>query len=323
MSPTTEAVGTDPFVHPALFYRGQDDYLAGTVPFIRQGLDRGEPVAVSVPGPNLELLRTALGQDAERVLLLDMTEEGRNPGRIIPGVLRAFADSHPGRHVRIIGEPIWAERSELEYPACAQHEALINLAFTGRDVTILCPYDVTRLDARALTDAEATHPLLIDSTGERASAGYDPGRIIDGYNAPLPEPAPTEPSRHTTLDPVTGDTVSLAQARAMARDQARRAGLTDERVEDVELVVAELVANSVEHGGGQGRLGIWPEDGLLVCEVHDTGHLTDPLAGRQPAPAGQIRGRGLLLINHLSDLVRVHTGPLGTTVRACFTTARP
>ncbi|MFE6612092.1 anti-sigma factor RsbA family regulatory protein [Amycolatopsis sp. NPDC057786] len=322
MNPTTAAAGTDPFVHPALFYRGQDDYLAGTLPFIRQGLDDGEPVAVSVPGPNLELLRTALGPDAGRVRLLDMTEEGRNPGRIIPGVLRAFADDHPAGRVRIIGEPIWAGRSELEYPACAQHEALINLAFTGREVTILCPYDVTRLDTRALTDAEATHPLLIDSTGERASAGYDPDRIITGYNTPLPEPAPAEPAAYTTLDAVTGDAVSLAEARAMARGQAQRAGLSDDRVGDVELVVAELVANSVDHGGGQGRLSIWPEDGLLVCEVHDTGHVTDPLAGRRPASPGQLRGRGLLLINYLSDLVRLHTGPQGTTVRACFATTR-
>ncbi|RSN11134.1 anti-sigma regulatory factor [Streptomyces sp. WAC 05977] len=320
MNPSTTAADTDPFVHPALFYRGQDDYLTGTVPFIRQGLDNGEPVAVSVPGPNLELLRTALGEDAERVRLLDMTEEGRNPGRIIPGVLRAFADSHPGQRVRIIGEPIWAERSELEYPACAQHEALINLAFTGREVTILCPYDVTRLDARALTDAEATHPLLIDSSGERASDGYDPGRIITGYNTPLPAPSPTEPAAHTTLDAVTCDAASLARARAMARGQARRAGLTGDRVDDVELVVAELVANSVDHGGGQGRLSIWPEGGLLVCEVRDAGHLTDPLAGRRPASPGQLRGRGLLLINHLADLVRLHTGPQGTTVRACFAT---
>ncbi|MGY6651646.1 anti-sigma factor RsbA family regulatory protein [Amycolatopsis sp. TRM77291] len=321
MNPSTTAADTDPFVHPALFYRGQDDYLTGTVPFIRQGLDNGEPVAVSVPGPNLELLRTALGEDAERVRLLDMTKEGRNPGRIIPGVLRAFADRHPAQRVRIIGEPIWAERSELEYPACAQHEALINLAFTGREVTILCPYDVTRLDARALTDAEVTHPLLIDSTGERASAGYDPDRIITGYNTPLPEPSPTEPAAHTTLDAVTGNTASLARARALARDQAQRAGLTDDRVDDVELVVAELVANSVDHGGGQGRLSIWPEAGLLVCEVRDTGHLTDPLAGRRPASPGQLRGRGLLLINLLADLVRLHTGPQGTTVRVCFTTA--
>ncbi|OLZ58715.1 anti-sigma factor RsbA family regulatory protein [Amycolatopsis keratiniphila] len=314
------AADTDPFVHPALFYRGQGEYLAGTVPFIRQGLGSGEPVAVSVPGPNLELLRTALGQDAGRVLLLDMTQEGRNPGRIIPGVLRAFADDHPGQRVRIIGEPVWAGRSELEYPACAQHEALINLAFTGREVTILCPYDVARLDTRALTDAEATHPLLIDATGERASDGYDPLRIIDGYNTPLPEPAPIEPAAHVTLDAVSGDTASLARTRAIARDQARRAGLTGDRVEDVELVVVELVANSVDHGGGQGRLDIWIEPGRLVCEIRDTGHLTDPLAGRRPAPPGQMRGRGLLLINHLSDLVRLHTGPHGTTVRVCFTT---
>ncbi|KZB79226.1 sensor histidine kinase [Amycolatopsis regifaucium] len=312
----TPAVTTaDPFVHPALFYAGPDDYLAGTVPFIRQGLLAGEPVAVSVPGPNLELLRTALGQDAEQVRLLDMTEEGRNPGRIIPGVLRAFADAHPDQRVRIIGEPIWAGRSELEYPACAQHEALINLAFTGRDVTILCPYDTTRLDAHVLADAEATHPLLVDTDGERPSAGYDPQRIIGGYNTPLPEPATS-----ITIDTVTRDSASLAHARGVIREQADRAGLSPDRKEDVELVVAELLGNSIDHGGGQGRLRLWTEPGYLVCEVRDTGHLTDPLAGRRPVPAGELRGRGLLLVNQLSDLVRVHTGPHGTTIRVCFTT---
>ncbi|ANN18777.1 anti-sigma regulatory factor [Amycolatopsis orientalis] len=305
---------TDPFVHPALFYRDPEEYLAGTVPFILDGLAAGDPVAVSVPGANLELLRTALGGDAERVRLLDMTKEGRNPGRIIPGVLRAFADAHPARRVRIIGEPIWAGRSELEYPACAQHEALINLAFTGREVTILCPYDTARLDARALADAEVTHPVLIDATGERVSTGYAPQHVIAEYNTPLPEPATS-----TTLDSIAGDAASQAHARAVTRAQARQAGFSPDRVGDVELVVAELLANSVDHGGGQGRLRIWPEPAQLVCEVSDPGHLTDPLAGRRPAPAGQLRGRGLLLVNHLADLVRVHTGPLGTTVRACFT----
>ncbi|OXM61064.1 MEDS domain-containing protein, partial [Amycolatopsis vastitatis] len=53
----------EPFVHPALFYRGADEYLAGTVPFIRSGLAAGEPVAVAVPGPNLALLRAELGAD--------------------------------------------------------------------------------------------------------------------------------------------------------------------------------------------------------------------------------------------------------------------
>ncbi|OXM59002.1 MEDS domain-containing protein, partial [Amycolatopsis vastitatis] len=93
---------------------------------------------------------------AEHVRLLDMTAAGRNPGRIIPGVLRAFADTHAEQAVRIIGEPIWPARTDDEYPACVQHEALINHAFTGRDVTILCPYDTQNLAPEVLADAEAT-----------------------------------------------------------------------------------------------------------------------------------------------------------------------
>jgi hypothetical protein len=97
---------------------------------------------VAVPGANRRLIREALGVDAEQVLMRDMTVAGRNPGRIIPTVLLAFADAYPGRRVRLIGEPIWAGRSETEYPACAQHEALINAAFVGRPITILCPYNI-------------------------------------------------------------------------------------------------------------------------------------------------------------------------------------
>nr|WP_256979459.1 MEDS domain-containing protein [Streptomyces sp. NRRL B-24085] len=37
------AVSPEPFVHPALFYEGTDQYIAGTVPFLREGLDAGEP----------------------------------------------------------------------------------------------------------------------------------------------------------------------------------------------------------------------------------------------------------------------------------------
>lgn len=98
-----------------------------------------------------------------------MTRAGLNPGRIIPSVLRAFADAHQDVHVRIIGEPVWHGRTAVEYPACVQHEALINRAFAGRDVTILCPYDGRALSPDVIADAHATHPVVI-SSGLRASA---------------------------------------------------------------------------------------------------------------------------------------------------------
>jgi hypothetical protein len=168
-----------------LFYRGQDQYLGAMTSFVHAGLAAGEPVAAAVPEPNLTSLRRGLAGDAARVTLLDMGQAGRNPGRIIPVVLRAFADAHPGKRVRIIGEPIWPGRSDIEYPACLQHEALINHAFAGRHATILCPYDAERLEARVLADAATTHPVLIDA-GERPSGRYAADQAVQAGNRPPP-----------------------------------------------------------------------------------------------------------------------------------------
>jgi anti-sigma regulatory factor (Ser/Thr protein kinase) len=304
---TTDTAAAEPFVHPALFYRDEAEYLAGTVGFVREGLDAGEPVAVAVPGANLKLLRSELGSDGDTVRFLDMTQAGRNPGRIIPGVLRAFADAQPPGRVRIIGEPIWAGRTALEYPACAQHEALINLAFQGREVTILCPYDTARLDADVLADAHATHPTVIEAGREYRSTRYAPAEIIARANQLLPAP------QDAAL--FAFEARRLPAARHFAVEAAGRLGLRGERLEDLALAVAETTTNSVVHGGGSGRLRIWAEDERVVCEVRDAGLLTDPLAGRRPPARDQRGGRGLLLVNLLADLVRVHTSPEGTAVR--------
>ncbi|MEV4414865.1 sensor histidine kinase [Catellatospora sp. NPDC049609] len=297
------------FGHPALLYRDDEEYVAGTVPYIREGLAAGEPVAVAVPGPNLRLIRDALGADAARVLLRDMTVAGRNPGRIIPAVLLAFADAHPGRRVRLIGEPIWAGRSAAEYPACAQHEALINTAFAGRRATILCPYNTELLDPAWIADAHRTHPVMRDATDRFDSAHYgDPVVVAAGFNLPLSGP----PAGAATI---VIELHTLAAARRFVAEHARRAGLTPEQIADLTIAVSELATNAVKYGGG-GQLTVWHDTDHLICQVADGGHLSDPLAGRIPVPAHAPNGgRGLLLVNQLCDLVRVHTTPAGTTTR--------
>ncbi|MDT0483535.1 anti-sigma factor RsbA family regulatory protein [Streptomyces doebereineriae] len=310
MNAVAETAG--PFMHPALFYRDEREYLAGVVPFVRKALAAGEPVAVAVPTENLRLLKAEIGA-GEAVRFLDMREAGRNPGRIIPGVLRAFADAQPpGTRVRIVGEPIWAGRTATEYPACVQHEALINAAFQGRPVTILCPYDTRRLDPQAVADAYATHPVVVDagSGREEESGRYDFEAVHARYNAPLP-PAPDVPAHAFVAD-------VLGEIRHFASEAAARLGLLRPRLDDLALAVAELTTNSVVHGGGSGLLRVWAEDGHVVCEVRDRGHLTDLLAGRRPPSRDQHGGRGLLIVNLVADLVRVHTGPEGSTVRFWF-----
>ncbi|MFI8194535.1 anti-sigma factor RsbA family regulatory protein [Streptomyces sp. NPDC085946] len=295
------------FEHPALFYRSEQEYIDETLAFVRTGLAAGEPVAVAVPGPNLELIRTGLGEDAEGLLFLDMTQAGRNPGRIIPKVLRGFADAHPDGRVRIIGEPIWASRNAVEYPACAQHEALINAAFEGRAVTILCPYDEARLDAAVLADARGTHPIVIAAGREEVSDAYDWQAVVARYNEALPAAPDAEIFSFRAEQ--------LPAVRLFTVNQAQRLGLSGERLMDAELAVAELTTNSVIHGGGRGTLAIWSEAGQVVVEVRDGGQMTDPLAGRRPPEHGQIGGRGLILVHYVSDLVRIHTTDSGSTVR--------
>jgi anti-sigma regulatory factor (Ser/Thr protein kinase) len=315
MSGTHPGAAGGPFRHPALFYRGPAEYLAGTVPFVTAGVAAGEPVAVAVPtwrlGPLRDAVAGRLGSGALRVHWVDMTRAGRNPGRIIPGVLREFADRHPGRRVRIVGEPVWPSRSAAEYPACAQHEALINPAFAGRAVSILCPYDAGGLDPRVLDEAARTHPVLIDAGGTRASDRYAPEAVVADHN--VPSPAPPEPAERMAFD-----LGSLEASRSLAVQCAIGAGMAERRAMDVELAVSELAANSIRHGGGAGVLAVWDDGAHVIVEVRDRGVLTDPLAGRRPVAPDVPGGRGLLLVNRLADLVRVHTGAGGTTVRAYF-----
>jgi anti-sigma regulatory factor (Ser/Thr protein kinase) len=234
---------------------------------------------------------------------------GGNPGRIIPGVLLPFAAAHPGKRVRIIGEPIWPERTPIEYPACAQHEALINAAFAGRDAAILCPYDVIRLDPQVIDDAYRTHPVMATPDSRWDSPHYDdPATIAARFNQALPNP----PDHAATIEV---EFAALRAVRGFVGRHAAAAGLTPTRIDALVFAVNELAANTLEHTAGTGTLAMWTDQEHVVCQLRDTGHITDPLAGRRPPSLASEQRRGLFLVNQLCDLVRIHSEPGATTVR--------
>ncbi|SDX91030.1 Anti-sigma regulatory factor (Ser/Thr protein kinase) [Micromonospora pattaloongensis] len=305
MTPRT----TETFVHEGLLYRGCADYLAGTVPFVRDGLDAGEPVLVAVPQPHVELISDELGGDAGQVRFLDMAKAGRNPNRIIPWVLRGFVDEFRGRPVRIIGEPIWPGRAPEEIPLCVQHEALINVALADAPAAVLCPYDANALDAGVLLYTGRTHPVLVEDGERRRHPGYaDPYALVALLNLPLPEP--TAPAAELTFD-----RLGLAGVRDLVGDRARRAGLAPRRVVDLQLAVNEIATNAVTHADGFGAVRVWQEGLRVLCEVRGPGELTDWMAGRLLPPPDSARGRGLLLANRLCDLVQTYVQPDAITTR--------
>jgi anti-sigma regulatory factor (Ser/Thr protein kinase) len=299
------AVTTDTFVHEALLYEGVQGFVDGTLPFLREGLDAGEPMLVVVGPEKIARLRAALGADADAVRFVDMTVLGRNPGRII-SAWWDFVEEYPDRPIRGIGEPVWADRSAAELVECQLHESLLNLAFgqTG-PFRLMCPYDVAALGDGPVHEARCSHPL-VDS---RASAHYRGAeRLLSPFEAPLP--APVAPAGLTGFD-----AHSLDEVRSTVADWAGSAGLSRMRTGDLVLAVNEAAANSVVHGGGHGVLRAWSENGSLVCEVRDRGRITDPLVGRRRPAPDATGGRGVWIVHQACDLVQLRSGADGTVVR--------
>ncbi len=295
--------------HRALLYRDDAEFAARTTTFVRAALADRRPVLVAVPQPHLDLIRSALGSSASPVRFVDLAESGRNPGRIIPSVLLAFADEHRGQSVSIVEEPLWPGRSPAEYAAAVEHEALINLALADVSATIVCPYDAVRLPHAALDHAGRTHPQVSMRDGFHPSPDYtDPVDVAGTLSARLP-PRPAE---------ATGAAFGASDLRSIRRligEAAHAAGLNWQRIADLQHAVNELLTNTVVHTRRPGDVYCWQDEDTFVCEVCDSGRIDDPLVGRRLPRADQSTGRGLLLVNHLCDLVQLSSSEAGTTVR--------
>lgn len=300
------------FRHDALIYSDEKELLEGTVPFLFEALEAGEPTLVAVSRSNTALLRSALGFEASAVFFADMEELGRNPARIIP-FWRDFVDDHGGERVRGIGEPIWPGRGPAEVDECQRHECLLNVAFGGGSAwSLLCPYDGRSLTEEALAGIPASHCNVIRDgvaapAGGNTASGHCFGGELDG--------------RPATAQVLEFDLAGLASVRRQVERVGARAGLARLYASDLAVSASELAANSVTHGGGAGTLRTWVEEDRVVVEVSDQGTIAEPLVGRVKPLVTQEGGRGLWLANQLCDLVQIRSGPRGTTVRLHMATA--
>ena len=294
------------FQHEALLYDGPDEYLAGTVPFLRAGIESGQEILVAVGPEQTELLQRGLGADAARIGFVDMREVGRNPAAIIP-LWRDFVASAAGARVRGIGEAVWASRSDAALEECRRHESLLNFAFDGgKGFDLLCPYDAVSIGDEILEKVAHSHPCLNREGRREPSAIYEARPDCFAGGLPAPESLP---------EIFEFEVGGLGEVRRRAAAAAEEAGMSPREVADVVTATSELAANSVMHGGGSGSLRLWSDQERLLVEVEDRGRIEDPLAGRVRPDVSQKGGRGLWLANELCDLVQIRSDQRGTTVR--------
>ncbi len=295
--------------HEAFLYADQREFLAGAAAFIHAAVSAGQPILVAVDAAKAAALRTLVDDESHNLQFADMAALGRNPARVIP-LLQGFIDQHNPTHAGLRGicETVWADRRPQELVECRRSELLVNEAFSDPvGFWLLCPYDSSALDRVVIDDAYGTHPFIDRAGHSHASHHYKSGKVAALEDEPLPEP----PGGAVVVEFCAAD---LASVRRLATQHAIAAGLGD-RATDLALAANELATNSVRHAGGKGALRLWQQDRALVIEVRDQGHLDDRLAGRRRPARSQFGGRGLWLVNQLSDLVQIRSSPLGTTAR--------
>jgi anti-sigma regulatory factor (Ser/Thr protein kinase) len=108
-------------------------------------------------------------------------------------------------------------------------------------------------------------------------------------------------------------TLSLLREQVMAC--AAEAGLAGPRSIDVTLAIHELAANVIRHGSGSGRLRVHAAEGVLRCQVSDTG------PGDGPWPVQQ--GHGLWLVRQVANQITMSHSADGSEVTVVFTGHAP
>ena len=292
--------------HLALVYRDPGEYAGVVSGFLQDSLAAGARCMVMVPAARHAELRAAMDSAGQDLPFTDMTSLGANPARIIP-VVEGFVAGGSGP-VSVVTEPIWPGRTLAEIREATKHEALINLAFAGRDVQILCPYDAACLAGSVLADARRTHPQVTSGEGPAASREYSgAGELPASCNGALP----SRPA-HAEAMAFDGD---LRRVRNFTARQIRAAELPASRTAEIVLAVSEVAGNTLKHADGRGTIWCWQAAGEVICEVRDGGHIADPLAGLRLPDAEQVGGHGLWLVNRCVDLAEVRSTKDGTVTR--------
>jgi anti-sigma regulatory factor (Ser/Thr protein kinase) len=295
--------------HQALFYRDDGQYLEGLSRFLGPSVAANEPVVLALPPSKLQLVRERLSIVSVDTLL-DMSEVGLNPGRLL-AVIEQMCEKHRGRTVHYVGEPIWPGRSSDEIREAIRHEALVNAALRDTPTRICCPYDAGQLDGHVLASAKRTHPEILDEDETRPSCCYKQ-EIPPECELRL-SAAPPDALSFQLKEGVLGD------IRAAIRIQAHDAGWRADLVDDLQIVACELATNALRHGAPRRRLTLWRTPRKVICQVENRGAISDPLAGRHRLRPDAEQGMGLWIVHQISDLVETRDGT-DTTIRAHLAT---
>ncbi|SDN57153.1 MEDS domain-containing protein [Allokutzneria albata] len=304
------------FLHEACVYRSAGEFLATTLPFVRDGLRLGEPVLAVTTPANIELIGRALGPEADRVEFVDAHSWYGTPLATLSAYDRYVARwTEPAGHVRVIGEPVWSSRTDRQVIDLQRYESVLNVVFASSPAWIVCPYDTRVLDPAVVIGARRTHPALATSRGRVPSSEFlapEAFFLACDDTAPLSDAPPD-----AAVLPFAGD---LGGVRRFATTQAVLHGVAGEPAVLFAAAAGEAVAYVADRGGDRAVVRMWANRGEIVLEVlNAAGHLPDPFPGyRPPSLLRSQPDDGLWFTRHVCEFVEIRSGEFGAVARLHF-----
>ena len=291
--------------HGAFAYEGHDEYVARSLPFLKEGLEAGEGCVVAHTRDGIAMMRDALGRDAARVSFVDVGSVYSRPAHAVATYCATLVrELRSAPAVRAVAD-LQIGPSRAEWDEWVAYEAMTNLAYAHLPAWVVCTYDVNGVPDAVLDEMGTTHAEVLGD-GWRASEHFEDPRAVMRRLEPEPEPLPQLRSL------AAGDDLEVFRERLARALMA--ADVPEAKAVDMLVAGTEVAANAVRHGGGIEAVRVGSSAGRFVCEVIDRGGgFDDPAAGYLVPRAGT--GSGLWVARQLTWRLESFHAPCGFTVR--------
>ena len=179
--------------HICHFYEGNEDRKEVAIPFVRDGLRRGECCvcvadSLAVDSWYLELevdgidIRKARATGALDVVTGGAWRELSHLGSVamareVLELVDRQLDAFPA--IRIVGDADWAAEPAVSPEDLCHWEATASVVFGGLPARVLCQYDVARYEPAFIHAALRTHPIVLYKGQRLRNPHYESPAILE------------------------------------------------------------------------------------------------------------------------------------------------
>ena len=315
--------------HVCAFFNTQDETRRVLLPFVKEGLERGEKVIQIVDPASYDDHLDSLGaaeidvaaaqargqlevRDWRDTYLRGGTFDRRAMSALVESILSlARADGFP--RARVIAHMEWALQDSCDMTTLVEYESMMNDVLSRYDAPVVCAYDRNRFAAGTAMDVIRAHPMVIlDRTLRKNPCFLPPARLIPRL-------------RGSTL--------------AVIRDRYVEALVVGARREALDIVVEEALWQEVPVSSlyleviqpAQYEIGrLWEEGRITVAHEHlatDISrsalahlhpHLPSEPSNRKRAVVACVEGElhelGALMVAHFLEMAGFEVHQLGANV---------